>query len=184
MRWKQLSFWQAWCGLVGILLCQTHTLLTQDGFFIWPAVVTLYIFFMSVTYSTDINIETIVKGVMLLVWSQYDCQLIIFSVYFWELHVWCRKNRRDPKSLDDTQLLQSVNMGADMTSKRFTQAVCTKLSLWDDFYEHIPRTSCSEDCKQFRRWFQPHDEGCAFNMSMHLPQIFDLKTEDRHITLW
>lgn len=145
---------------------------------------TLYIFFLSVTYSTDMNIETMVKGVMLLVWSQYDCQLIIFSVYFWELHVWCRKNRRDPKSLDDTQLLQSVNMGADMTSKRFTQAVCTKLSLWDDFYEHIPRTSCSEDCKQFRRWFQPHDEGCAFNMSMHLPQIFDLKTEDRHITLW
>lgn len=61
-----------------------------------------------------INIKSILRGVMLMVWCQYDCQQIIFTVYFWWENPHTGKNRQHTKSLDDAQLQLRLSCAAQV----------------------------------------------------------------------
>ena len=95
-----------------------------------------YIFLMSMTYSTYAVIETVVKGVILLVWCQSEYQQIIFTVCFpGEPHAtW--------KSVDETQLRGS---GSDRMY-RYYSGLCGPGVYPHCFLLIMTLTSCTLAC--------------------------------------
>ena len=81
-------------------------------------------FLVSVTYFADVDIETVVKGVMLLWWCRNDYRQIIFTVYFClEPHLSRGRKRQGAESVDEAFERDTLKMGKSATFLRAQQPV-------------------------------------------------------------